>query len=57
MARTKGKAAVEKKNVKLEKLVIEYVSVDDIKPNSYNPNRQSAHDFDLLKKSMSEDGF
>lgn len=53
----KGKKAIEKKNKVLEKLQIEYVSVADIKPNTYNPNRQSDHDFELLIKSMLEDGF
>jgi len=57
MAKPKGSKEIEKKNVKLEKLVIEYISVDEIQPNQYNPNRQSEHDFDLLKMSMSEDGF
>lgn len=53
----KGQKAVEKKANKLEKLLIEYVDIGSIKPNSYNPNRQSAHDFELLKRSMGEDGF
>lgn len=53
----KGKAIIEKKNVSLKELAIEYVSVDSIKPNNYNPNRQSEHDFELLLKSMEEDGF
>ena len=41
----------------LEKLQIQYVKPSDIKPNSYNPNRQSDRDFELLLKSMKEDGF
>lgn len=53
----KGKKEIEKKNVVLKALTIEYVPVTDIKPNAYNPNRQSEHEFDLLLKSMSEDGF
>ena len=57
MAKQKGRAAVEKKNEVLKKLKVEYVSVTDIKPNVYNPNRQSEHDFELLLKSMGEDGF
>jgi len=55
--RHKGAAAVAKKNKSLEKLDITYVNVEDIKANSYNPNRQSEHDFNLLLKSMEEDGF
>jgi len=57
MARAKGKKEIEKKNVKLERLVIEYIDIEAIKPNEYNPNRQSEHDFNLLKMSMKEDGF
>jgi ParB-like chromosome segregation protein Spo0J len=53
----KGKKEIEKKNVSLQELAIEYVSIDSIKPNNYNPNRQSEHDFELLIKSMEEDGF
>jgi ParB/RepB/Spo0J family partition protein len=53
----KGKKEIDKKNVSLGELKIEYVSVDSIKPNNYNPNRQSEHDFELLLKSMEEDGF
>lgn len=34
-----------------------YVDVDAIHPNEYNPNRQSDHDFELLCKSIEEDGF
>lgn len=57
MARTKGKAAVEKKAKQLETLNIEYIDPATITPNEYNPNRQSEHEFELLCKSMSEDGF
>lgn len=53
----KGRKAVEKKFASLEELVIEYVKLDSIFPNSYNPNRQSERDFELLKKSIMEDGF
>lgn len=38
-------------------LSIEYVSVDDIMPNSYNPNTHSADSFDLLIKSILYFGF
>lgn len=41
----------------LEKLDIVYVPLDQIKQNQYNPNRQSPHDFQLLCKSIQEDGF
>lgn len=53
----KGKKAVEKKFQALEKLRIEYVPITQVKPNDYNPNRQSEHDFNLLLKSITEDGF
>ena len=51
------KANIGKQFKTLERLNIEYVSPADIKPNSYNPNRQSDRDFELLLKSMREDGF
>lgn len=57
MARVKGQAEIEKKNTALGSLTIEYVPVDSINPNDYNPNRQNDHDFELLKRSMTEDGF
>ena len=57
MAKTKGKAEVEKKNKVLEALNVQYVTHDQIVPNTYNPNRQSEDEFELLKRSMSEDGF
>lgn len=53
----KGKSIIDKKNVSLKELAIEYVGIESIKPNNYNPNRQSEHDFELLIKSMEEDGF
>lgn len=56
-SKTKGRKAVEKLGQKLEKLNIIYINVDRIKPNDWNPNRQSDHDFALLLKSMEDDGF
>jgi ParB-like chromosome segregation protein Spo0J len=56
-AKDKGRKAIEKKNRALERLVIEYVPANSIRPNAYNPNRQSDHDFELLCRSMQEDGF
>lgn len=38
-------------------LHIEYVSVDDIYPNDYNPNAHTAESFDLLVKSLLYFGF
>lgn len=36
---------------------IQYVPIDSIHPNSYNANRQSDHEFELLCRSIEEDGF
>jgi ParB/RepB/Spo0J family partition protein len=55
--RSKGRAQVERTGAALERLNVEYVPVSSVQPNAYNPNRQSEHDFALLKRSMSEDGF
>jgi len=53
----KKRPEVQKNNVVLDQLEVIYLPVNDIKPNSYNPNRQSEHDFELLCKSIAEDGF
>lgn len=55
--RDRGKREVEKKANTLIKLKVEYVNLGELKPNSYNPNRQSEKDFELLCRSMTEDGF
>lgn len=55
--KNKGQKAIEKTNSVLERLTVEYVAVGDLRPNAYNPNRQSDHDFELLLRSMREDGF
>ena len=52
-----AKAKLTKQNVVLERLKVEYVGIDAVLPNTYNPNRQSEHDFTLLCKSIEEDGF
>ena len=49
--------SVEKKPVVLERLVVEHVPIESLAPNDYNPNRQSEYDFELLCKSIEEDGF
>lgn len=56
-AKKKGQKAIEKRNIVLKELEIVYVDITTLKPNDYNPNRQSDHDFELLLKSMTEDGF
>jgi len=53
----RGQTEVEKKAKALQRLKVQYVAVDSIKPNSYNPNRQDDNDFQLLLRSMREDGF
>ncbi len=53
----KGKKAIEKQFNTLEALKVFYIPHDLISPNHYNPNRQSEFEFELLIKSMSEDGF
>lgn len=53
----KGLGAVAERSKRLERLKVEYVAIDAIKPNSYNPNRQSPDDFELLMSSIREDGF
>jgi len=55
--RRKGQAAIEKLNQRLDRLEIIYVSASELTPNDYNPNRQSEHEFGLLKSSILEDGF
>jgi ParB-like chromosome segregation protein Spo0J len=57
MARRKGQAVIEKLNQRLDRLEIVYVSAATLTANDYNPNRQSEHEFDLLKSSILEDGF
>lgn len=53
----KGKRVIEKKFNTLEALRVFYIPHSMISPNTYNPNRQSEFEFELLIKSMSEDGF
>lgn len=51
------RAAIDKDNVVLQKLQVTYVPIDSVKPNDYNPNRQSDHDFEMLCQSIVRDGF
>jgi len=55
--KTKGKAQVEKLNKRLERLEVTYVPIGALKPNPWNPNRQTDHEQELLRRSMDEDGF
>jgi ParB/RepB/Spo0J family partition protein len=56
-AQRKTRKAIAKQNVALKTLRVEEVPIDSINPNAWNPNRQSDHDFELLKRSMTENGF
>ncbi len=53
----KGRRAVEKLSQRLTTLEVVYLPIDAIRPNGYNPNRQSQREFELLMMSMQEDGF
>lgn len=55
--RERGQSTVSKKAVQLQELRVEYVPITSIGPNQYNPNRQNESDFELLCKSIREDGF
>jgi hypothetical protein len=55
--RDRGYRELQKKINRLERLVVEYVEPSALLPNSYNPNRQNERDFELLTKSITEDGF
>lgn len=43
--------------IRLERLEVEEVDVGSIKPNKYNPNRQDETHFEMLQKSIEDDGF
>ena len=55
--KSKGKRAVKKNTSALRTLQVDYTTMDTIEPNEWNPNRQSDHDFELLTRSIEEDGF
>ena len=56
-AADKGRKAVAKLATRLQQLKVEYVPAASLSPNTYNPNRQSDHEFLLLLRSIDEDGF
>lgn len=56
-AMTAGRRAVDKTVRTLDRLTVVYMPIDAVYPNDWNPNRQSEHDFELLLRSMEEDGF
>lgn len=53
----RGHGTIEKRNRALQRLEAVYVPIDSIKPNDYNSNRETDEAFELLKRSMTEDGF
>ena len=53
----KGRKKVDHLKSTLKALEVSYVAHTDVKPNAYNPNRQSEHDFELLLRSMEDNGF
>ena len=48
---------VEKAMADLETMKVELVDIDWLKPNDWNPNRQTDDEFEKLKKSIVENGF
>lgn len=53
----KGALKLQENTRQLKKLVVTYVPIDSIKPNSYNPNRQDEKTLEMLCMSIEEDGF
>lgn len=53
----KGRKAIEKNFKTLKRLTVTFVNPDKLYPNAYNPNRQDEEEFELLLRSMKEDGF
>lgn len=41
----------------MEAMEVETVSIDSLRPNDYNPNRQTPDEFEKLKRSILENGF
>lgn len=42
--------------VTLDRMSVEYVDIDSIHPNDYNPNRQDDVTFEMLVRSVADDG-
>lgn len=55
--RDKARSAVLEQFKALEFLQVEYVPIDSVFPNNYNPNRQSPEEHALLLQSMRDNGF
>lgn len=52
-----NKFKIDKNFNTLEKLEVTYININLIRVNSYNPNQQTEHEFNLLLTSITEDGF
>lgn len=39
-----------------QEICVTYVPIDELKPNDYNPNRQSEEEFEMLVRSIIDDG-
>lgn len=57
MAEKKPENVIEKAMTDLETMKVEIVDIDWLKPNDYNPNRQTDDEFEKLKQSIVENGF
>jgi ParB/RepB/Spo0J family partition protein len=55
--RAKGRRVINKNFRRLEQLQVAYAAIADLKPNPWNPNRQSDDDFELLLRSIEDNGF
>jgi len=59
----KGKASSKAENriavleKQMEAMQVETVPIDSLRPNKYNPNRQTPDEFEKLKRSILENGF
>jgi ParB-like chromosome segregation protein Spo0J len=53
----KGAAGIAARATRLERLVVEYVPIESIRPNSFNPNQQDPKSWELMLRSIQEDGF
>lgn len=49
--------ALREKFGHLDRMDVQYLDIEQIKPNRWNPNRQSDGEFELLLRSMEDDGF
>jgi ParB-like chromosome segregation protein Spo0J len=57
MAARKPKNQLKKLGERLETLSLEWLTLDQLKANPWNPNRQSEHEFQMLCASITDAGF